>query len=106
YADGSVDRIICNELWSELPTKLILRKEGEIQEEQLRPNLSEHRLVDFPDWPQFVEAFDQKDIETLKTLPNFLEDLVWEREYHPVDAKAFPFRRTVSEFLKTIDEEV
>ncbi|MDR4493711.1 MAG: SAM-dependent methyltransferase [Nitrospirales bacterium] len=106
YADGSVDRIICNELWSELPTKLILRKDGEIQEEQLRPNLSEARLVDFPDWSMFVEAFDQKDVETLKTLPNFLEDLVWEREYHPVDAKSFPFRRTVSDFLKTIDEEV
>jgi len=106
YADGSVDRIICNELWSELPTKLVFRKEGEIQEEHLRPNLSEQRLGDFPDWTQFVEAFDQKSIETLKTLPNFLEDLVWEREYHLVDAKTFPFRRTVFDFLKTIDEEV
>ncbi len=106
YTDGSVDRIICNELWSELPTKLILRKDGDIQEEHLRPNLSENRLADFPDWPKFVVAFDEKDVETLKTLPNFLEDLVWEREYHPVDAKNFPFRRTVSDFLKTIDEEV
>ncbi|MEJ2231039.1 MAG: SAM-dependent methyltransferase [Nitrospirales bacterium] len=104
--DGSVDRIICNELWSELPTKLILRKEGEIQEEQLRPNLNEKRLGDFPDWTKFVEAFDQKDIDVLKTLPPFLEDLVWEREYRPIDTKTFPFRRTVAEFLKSIDEEV
>ncbi|MDX1412169.1 MAG: SAM-dependent methyltransferase, partial [Nitrospirales bacterium] len=106
YADGSVDRIICNELWSELPTKLVLRKEGDIQEEHLRPNLSERRLADFPDWAQFVEAFAHKDIQILKSLPPFLEDFVWEREYHPVDAKALPFRRTVWEFLKTIDEEV
>ena len=106
FPDGSVDRIICNELWSELPTKLILRKAGEIQEEQLRPNLNEKRLGDFPDWSRFVEAFDRKDIDILKTLPPFLEDLVWEREYHPIDTKTFPFRRTVAEFLKTIDEEV
>ncbi len=106
YADGSVDRILCNELWSELPTKLILRKDGDIQEEHLRPNLNENRLADFSDWPKFVVAFDEKDVETLKTLPNFLEDLVWEREYQPVDAKNFPFRRTVSDFLKAIDEEV
>lgn len=106
YAEGSVDRIICNELWSELATKLILRKDGEIQEEHLRPNLSEKRLADFSDWATFVQAFDGKDIETLKTLPEFLEDLVWEREYHPVESKDFPFRRTVLEFLKTIDEEV
>jgi hypothetical protein len=106
FPDGSVDRIICNELWSELPTKLILRKGGEIQEEQLRPNLNEKRLMDFPDWPKFVEAFDRKDIETLAMLPPFLEDLVWEREYRAIDTKSFPFRRTVTEFLKHLDEEV
>ena len=106
FPDGSIDRIICNELWSELPTKLLIRKEGEIQEEQLRPNLNEKRLTDFPDWSTFVEAFDRRDVDVLKTLPSFLEDLVWEREYRPVDTKVFPFRRTVAEFLKTIDEEV
>jgi hypothetical protein len=104
--DGTIDRIICNELWSELPTKLVLRKEGEIKEEQLRPNLNEKRLVDFPDWPKFVEAFDKADLETLPSFASFLGDLVWEREYQPVDAKALPFRRTVSEYLKGIDEEV
>jgi hypothetical protein len=106
FGDGTVDRIICNELWSELPTKLVLRKEGEIKEEQLRPNLNEKRLVDFPDWTQFVEAFDKADLEALSALPAFLGDLVWEREYQPVEAKTLPFRRTVTEFLKGIDEEV
>lgn len=104
--DGSIDRIICNELWSELPTKLILRKGGEIHEEQLRPNLNEKRLADFPDWTKFIEAFGQQDIESLHALPSFLEDLVWEREYRPIETKAFPFRRTVADFLKHIDEEV
>ncbi len=105
-ADGSVDRIICNELWSELPTKLILRKESDLKEEHLRPNLTESRLTDFPDWPAFIEAFSNQDVETLRTLPQFLEDLVWEREFHPIDSKAFPFRKTVAEVLKAIDEEV
>ena len=106
YADHTVDRIICNELWSELPTKLLLRKEGEIKEEQLRPNLNEKRLADFPNWEQFVEAFDKADLETLPSFAAFLGDLVWEREYKAVEAKSMPFRRTVSEFLKGIDEEV
>ncbi len=106
YVDASVDRIICNELWSELPTKLVLRKEGDIKEEQLRPNLNEKRLVEFPDWEKFVEAFDKADLEALPTFAAFLGDLVWEREYQPVDAKTLAFRRTVTEFLKGIDEEV
>ena len=106
FGDGTVDRIICTELWSELPTKLILRKEGEIKEEHLRPNLNEKRLAEFPDWPKFVEAFEKGDLDTLRSFPAFLGDLVWEREYQPVDAKTLPFRRTVTEFLKGIDEEV
>ena len=106
YRDGSVDRIICNELWSELPTKLLLRKAGDIMEEHIRPNLKETRLTDFPDWSGLVQAFDQADIAGLKPLPAFLEDILWEREYHKIEAKDVPFRRLVTDFLKLFDEEL
>ena len=104
--DGTVDRIICNELWSELPTKLILHKASELSEEHLRPNVSESKLAEIQDWAGFVNAFDKKNIEALKEFPSFFEDLVWEREYHEVEAKTLSYRRTVSEFLKKIDDEV
>lgn len=35
-ADGSVDRIICTDLWNDLPTKLMSRQANEIEEEFLR----------------------------------------------------------------------
>ena len=105
-ADGTVDRIICNELLSELPTKLLLRRDNELVEEHIRPNVSETKLAEIADWSGFVEAFGEKNIETLKEIPRFLEGLVWEREYHKVEAKELPFRRTITEFLKGIDEEV
>ena len=104
--NGTVDRIICNELLSELPTKLLLRRDNQLMEEHIRPNVSETKLAEIADWPGFVEAFDQKDTETLKGLPRFLEELVWEREYHKVESKELPFRRTITEFLKGIDEEI
>ncbi len=106
YPDGSIDRIFCNELWSELPTKLLLRKAGNVMEEHIRPNLKETRLVDFPDWPGLVQAFDQADIAWLKPLPAFLEDILWEREYHNIEGKDVPFRRLVTDFLKLFDEEL
>ena len=106
FRDGSVDRIFCNELWSELATKLVLRKEGDVMEEHLRPNLKENRIVDFPDWAGFTKAFGEVDVTQLKTLKNFLEDIVWEREYHKIEAKDFPYRRTMTDVLKQIDEEV
>ncbi len=106
YRDGSVDRIVCNELWSELPTKLLLRKAGDVLEEYIRPNLKETRLEDFPDWAGLIHLFEKTDVAGLKRLPAFLDDLVWEREYRPIEAKDMPFRRLVTDFLKLFDEEV
>ena len=85
--DGSVDRIFCNELWSELPTKLLIRKGGEFMEEHLRPNLKESRLNDIADWSGFIHAFDQADGEVLKGFPSVLDDIVWERTYEKIDGK-------------------
>ncbi|MCX5722884.1 MAG: SAM-dependent methyltransferase [Nitrospirae bacterium] len=105
-ADGSVDRIICNELWNDLPTKLMSRQANEIEEEFLRPNLSEALHAKISDWATFVRAFDSMDVETLKGFPPFLDDLVWEREYRTVEWKEVPYRKTITEFLKRIDEQV
>jgi len=105
-AEGSVDRIICNELWNDLPTKLMSRQAHEIEEEFLRPNLSETLHAKISDWGAFVRAFDGMDMETLKGFPPFLDDLVWEREYRAVEWKDVPYRKTITEFLKRIDEEV
>lgn len=106
FPDGSVDRIFCNELWNELSTKLILRKGTELQEEHLRPNLKESRLSEFPDWSGFVNAFLQADSQALQGFPHFLDDILWEREYHKVEGKDLPFRRLVTDFLKQVDEEI
>jgi len=105
-ADGSVDRIICNELWNDLPTKLMSRQGNDIEEEFLRPNLSEALHAKISDWAAFVRAFDAMDMEALKGFPPFLDDLVWEREYRAVEWKAVPYRKTITDFLKRIDEKV
>jgi len=105
-ADGSVDRIICNELWNDLPTKLMARQANDIEEEFLRPNLSETAHARISDWAAFVRAFDAMDMEALKGFPPFLDDLVWEREYRTVEWKEAPYRKTITDFLKRIDEHV
>ncbi len=104
--DGTVDRILCNELWNDLPTKLMLRKEGEVEEEYVRPNLSETKYEAIADWPGFIRAFEAKDLDALKGFPPFLEDIIWEREYRKTDWKEVPYRKTITEFLKQIEEQV
>jgi hypothetical protein len=105
-ADGSVDRIICNELWNDLPTKLMARQANDIEEEFMRPNVSEAVHAKISNWATFVRAFDAMDMETLKGFPSFLDDLVWEREYRAVEWKEVPYRKTITDFLKRIDEHV
>jgi hypothetical protein len=46
------------------------------------------------------------DTERLKQFPPFLDDLVWEREYRAVEWKEVPYRKTITDFLKHIDEHV
>ena len=105
-ADGSVDRIICNELWNDLSTKLMSRQGGDIEEEFMRPNLNDTAHAKVSDWAAFVRAFDAMDIEALRRFPPFLDDLVWEREYRAVEWKEVPYRKTITDFLKRIDERV
>jgi Putative S-adenosyl-L-methionine-dependent methyltransferase len=104
--DGSVDRIICNELWNDLPTKLLVKKSGEVEEERLRPNLSEDKAAAISNWSEFVRAFGEKDIRALEAFPAFFDDIIWEKEYHKVEWKDLPYRKTITDYLKLIDDEV
>ncbi len=104
--DGSVDRILCPDLWNELATKLMLRKEGEIEEEYIRPNLKEQTFDLIPDWAGFVQAFEAMDVEALKKFPPFLEEIVWEKEYRKSEWKSVAFRKTITDHLKLVDEHV
>lgn len=104
--DGTVDRIICNELWNDLSTKLLVKHGSEVEEEHIRPNLSETLHAAIQDWSGFVRAFQAKDLDVLKTFPPFLDELVWEKEYRKVEWKDLPYRKTIVEFLQRIDQDV
>ncbi|MBX3307770.1 MAG: SAM-dependent methyltransferase [Nitrospira sp.] len=105
-AERSVDRIFCNELWNDLPTKLFAKHGGDIEEEYIRPNVSEFLHAQIQDWSGFVRAFQGQDLEAVKTFPPFLDELVWEKEYRKVEWKDVPYRKTIVEFLQAIDQEV
>jgi hypothetical protein len=68
--------------------------------------LSEKKHAEIVDWTGFIKAFEAKDIVALGRFPDFLEDIVWEREYRKVEWKPVPYRKTITEFLKTIDDQV
>src|SRR3989442_4257855 len=79
--DGSVHWIHCNELWNELRTKVILRKEGETIEEQVRPNLSDAKTKEFADWSAFLQSFEARANAAPKGGPSFLDGTICARDY-------------------------
>ncbi|MCP9438709.1 MAG: hypothetical protein NNA20_04845 [Nitrospira sp.] len=104
--EGTVDRIICNELWSDLATKLMAKNAGDLEEEYVRPNVSGAFHSGIQDWSSFVRAFEAKDIAYLKQCSPFLDDLVWEKEHRAVEWKQVPYRKTIVEFFTQIDQQV
>jgi hypothetical protein len=104
--DGSVHWILCNELWSDLRTKIVLRKDGDLIEERLRPNLSDAKYREFPDWFAFVKDFGARDVAKLRDQPVFLDEIIWEKEYGAIDWKRVPYRKVIAEFMKPIDDLV
>src|SRR5438034_1148397 len=51
-------------------------------------------------------AFEDKDIAALKGGPSFLDEIIWEKDYLPIDWKRVPYRKTLTDFMKQIDEVV
>jgi hypothetical protein len=85
---------------------LLAKHGGEVEEEYIRPNLSETLHAVIQDWSAFVRAFQAKDLDVLKTFPPFLDDLVWEKEYRKVEWKDVSYRKTIVESLQLIDQDV
>lgn len=104
--DGSVHWILCNELWSDLRTKVVLRKDGELIEERLRPNLSDAKYREFPEWFGFVKDFEARDIAKLRDYPPFLDEVIWEKDYGLIDWKRVPYRKVITDFIRPIDDLV
>jgi hypothetical protein len=104
--DGSLHWILCNELWSDLRTKIVLRKDGDLIEERLRPNLSDAKYREFPDWFAFVKDFEARNVAKLRDQPAFLDEIIWEKEYGAIDWKRVPYRKVITEFMKPIDDLV
>ncbi len=99
FRDGSVAKIISNEIWDDLATKVLLKHEGLYYEEYLCPFLDASALPVEKD--EFLEQFKNRDLEKLAQLPNFLDTIHWERDFQRVDLDDWPF----AEILKTHAEK-
>lgn len=106
FKEGEVFRIISNELWDDLRTKVLIKSKGKILEEHLRPNLKAERVNEIADFEELVRDFNRGDIEKLRGYPRFLEDIIWERDYYPINWNQIKYAKAIRNLFKEIKDDI
>ena len=104
FRPKSVTKIISNEIWDDLATKVLLKNENQFYEEFLCPHLP----PDFPgmDDPSFIKQFRAKDLKELAKLPPFLDAIHWERDFQRVELSGWPFGNTLETHSQNLKDEI
>ena len=97
-------KIISNEIWDDLATKVLLKKENQFYEEYLCPYLPS----DFPGINEkiFLQQFQNKDLLELAQRPSFLEAIYWERDFQRVELSDWPFSNTLQKHSQNLKDEI
>ncbi|GJL79399.1 MAG: hypothetical protein NPINA01_23880 [Nitrospinaceae bacterium] len=104
FKPASIDKIISNEIWDDLSTKVLLKHQGILYEEYLQPNLDPALLnIEFE---SFIKMFENKDLESLQAQPPFLAAIVWERSFQRVDIGDWPYAETIQAQIDEWTEEI
>ena len=104
FQSKSVTKIISNEIWDDLATKVVLKNENQFYEEFLCPHLP----PDFPgaDDASFLQQFRDKNLKELAKLPPFLDAIHWERDFQRVELSGWPFGNTLETHSKNLKDEI
>ncbi len=99
-----VSKIISNEIWDDLSTKILLKHQGLYYEEYLCPFLDADA---FPaDKDEFLEQFNDRNLAKLARLPHFLDTIHWERDFQRVSLDDWPFAKTLQEHAENFADEI
>jgi len=104
FKSKSLDKIISNEIWDDLATKVLLKHENTLYEEYLQP-LLDPALPNI-EFESFIKMFSDKDLAALSTLPPFLADIRWEKSYQRVDIADWPHAKTIQAQMDVCAEEI
>jgi SAM-dependent MidA family methyltransferase len=104
FKPKSIDKIISNEIWDDLSTKVLLKHENTLYEEYLQPLLDPDLLnIEFE---SFIKMFTEKDLAGLAALPPFLAAIHWEKSYQRVDIADWPHAETIQAQMDLCAEEI
>ena len=104
FREKTIDKIISNEIWDDLATKVLIKKESSLCEEYLQPLLAPDTLgIKFE---KFFEAFNEKNLDDLKNYSHILPLIFWERAYQRVDISDWPLTKVLQVHVDCLENGI
>jgi len=104
FRGQTIDKIISNEIWDDLSTKVLLKKKDSLYEEYIQP------LIDTAtagiDSDAFIKSFNEKNLNSLKNYPNFLQFITWERTYQRTTIDDWPQADILQKHINLLADEI
>ncbi|MCH8158066.1 MAG: hypothetical protein IID18_10025, partial [Nitrospinae bacterium] len=104
FREGSADKILSNEIWDDLATKVLLKQGDTLYEEYLQPLIDPDAVG--MDFERFVKLFSEKDLSALKACPHILPLIAWERSYQRVDIDDWPHAEILQAHIEQLADEI
>ncbi len=104
FKPHSIDKILSNEIWDDLATRVLLKHQGSLYEEYLQPAIDPSVVAG--DFDAFKARFNAKDLDALKQDPPFLAAIQWQRSFQRVDASDWPYPEALQAHLEGLQDEI
>lgn len=106
FKEESIFKIISNELWDDLRTKVFVKEKDDLLEEYLQPFIDKEYLQGVKDLDGFIRDFNAAALERLKDYPPFIDHITWEKEYHLAYWTDISYGKIIRTMFKNIKESV
>jgi len=104
FREQTIDKIISNEIWDDLSTKVLLKRDGSIYEEYIQPLIDP--IASGINTDDVIKPFNEKHLGSLKDYPHILQFIIWERTYQRVVIDDWPQVDVLQAHIDLIGDEI
>lgn len=104
FQPGSLQKILSNEIWDDLATRVLVKSQGMLYEEYLQPLIDPEVIGEGLE--TFQREFERADLQALSARPPFLDRIVWDRAFQRVEVSDWPFGQVIARHMKGIHDDI
>ncbi|MBT3514991.1 MAG: hypothetical protein HOB32_03190 [Nitrospina sp.] len=104
FQKQAINKIISNEIWDDLSTKVLLKRDGSFYEEYIQPLIDP--VAARMNIEDFIKPFNEKNLNLLKGYPNLLKFIIWERTYQRVTIDEWPQANILEAHMSLLVDEI